>query len=252
MRITTHPTPADLGHAAAHEGANALRATIQANGEAVCVLATGASQFATLKTLVTLDLPWHRVTLFHLDEYVGLDADHPGSFVRYLWDRALRQLPRPPRQFHFLDGHADPIAEARRLSALYRTPDVTFLGIGENGHLAFNDPPADFGATEPFAVVTLDAACRRQQLGEGWFATLQEVPTHALTMTVPFILKSKLIVASVPDTRKALAVAGAVQGPVTPGCPASALQRHANCALHLDRLSAELIGVSSSDAVGEL
>ena len=242
MRITIHATAADLGHAAALEGANALRAAIQSGGEAVCVLATGASQFATLETLVGLDLPWHRVTLFHLDEYVGLDADHPASFVRYLWDRAVRMLPRPPRQFHFIDGLADPVSEARRLSGLFRAPDVTFLGIGENAHLAFNDPPADFAAPEPFAVVELDDACRRQQLGEGWFPTLAEVPSRAVTMTVPFILKSRLIVASVPDARKARAVAGVVGGPLSPDCPATALQAHGDCVLHLDRASAGMLG----------
>lgn len=242
MRITTHATPADLGRAAATEGAAALRAAVAARGEAVCALATGASQFATLEHLVGLDLPWHRVTLFHLDEYVGLDADHPASFARYLWDRAVSRLPRPPRQFHFIDGSADPEAEARRLGELFRPPDVTFLGIGENGHLAFNDPPADFDAQSPFAVVELDDACRRQQLGEGWFPRFDAVPTRAVTMTVPFILKSKLIVASVPDARKARAVAAAVAGPPTPACPASALQSHADCALHLDAASAGALG----------
>ena len=242
MRIAVHATAADLGRAAAREGASALRAAAEANGEAVCVLATGASQFATLEALVTLDVPWHKVTLFHLDEYVGLDADHPASFVRYLWDRAVRQLPRPPRQFHFIDGLAEPSAEARRLGGLFRAADVTFLGIGENGHLAFNDPPADFAAPEPFAAVDLDDACRRQQLGEGWFPTLADVPRRAVTMTVPFILQSRLVVASVPDARKADAVARAVDGPRTPDCPASALRSHGDCTLHLDPASAARLG----------
>jgi glucosamine-6-phosphate deaminase len=191
------------------------------------------------------------VTLFHLDEYVGLPPEHPASFRRYLRERFVARLPTPPAAFHELDGEAEPHAECRRLAALVPAGpfDIALVGIGENGHLAFNDPPADFDATAPYLVVTLDEPCRRQQVGEGWFATLADVPTRAISMSVRRILASRTIFCSVPDRRKAEAVRAAAEGPVTPDVPASILQRHPDCRLHVDREAASLLPSSRGMAV---
>src|SRR5207302_1110219 len=176
----------------------------------------------------------------HLDEYVGLPITHPASFRRYLQERFVGRLPSPLRAFHAINGEGDCEAECRRLNALIagKTIDVAFIGIGENGHLAFNDPPADFNTDEPYIVVTLDEKCRLQQTGEGWFAGLDEVPMQAISMTIRQILKAQKIVCSVPDSRKAEAVKGALEGPVTPLVPASILQQHPATTLYLDRHSA--------------
>ena len=239
---------ATLGRDAATHGASLVRAALTERGEASIIVATGASQFATLKALVeTKDLDWSRVTVFHLDEYLGLPITHPASFRLYLWDRFLRQLPMPVRAFHAIDGNADAPTETQRLSRIIaeHTIDVAFVGIGENAHLAFNDPPADFESTAAFMVVELDEACRRQQLGEGWFATLEDVPSRAITMTIPEIMKSRHIVCSVPDERKAEAVRGSLEGPVTAEVPASILQRHPSCRLYLDTPAASRLSGSS-------
>ena len=240
MDIHVHDDAAALGAAAGREAAAALRAAVAARGTASYVVATGASQFATLATLVEERVPWERITIFHLDEYAGLDADHPASFRRYLRERLLERLPHPPAAFHGIDAGRDPAAECRRLAALVPAGnfDVATIGIGENGHLAFNDPPADFETSLPYIVVRLDDACRRQQVGEGWFAGLDDVPTEAVSMSVRRILATERIVCSVPDARKAAAVRGAVAGPLTPDCPASILRTHPACALHLDRTAA--------------
>ena len=186
------------------------------------------------------DIRWDRVTVFHLDEYVSIPITHPASFRAYLWKRFHSKLPLPVRAFHYLDTERDPRAEAERVGAILRDypVDVCFCGIGENGHLAFNDPPADFDAEEPYLIVALDEACRRQQLGEGWFPTRDDVPTHALSMSVRQIMKSRHIVCTVPDARKAEAVRAAVEGPVNNAVPASILQRHRACTLYLDTAAA--------------
>ena len=245
MRIDVSDTKQELGRRAAGRGAELLRAALGARGEANVIVATGASQFQMLAELVKApDVAWHRVTFFHLDEYVGLPIAHPASFRQYLWERFHRQLPHPPRHFHYVDGDAgDPRAECRRLGeAIARHPiDVAFIGIGENGHVAFNDPPADFETEEPYLVVQLDDACRRQQLGEGWFPSFEAVPKQAISMSVRQIMKSRSVVCTVPDRRKAEAVRGAAEGAVTPQVPASVLQRHADCTLYLDRESASLL-----------
>lgn len=230
-----------MGLAAASEGAAAIREAIADHGKASIIVATGASQFTVLDTLVEAeDIDWSRVTIFHLDEYVGLPITHPASFRLYLWERLVRRLPVPVRAFHAIDGNANPSDETSRLGALIKatTIDVAFVGIGENAHLAFNDPPADFNTHDAYLLVQLDEACRKQQLGEGWFATLEDVPKQAISMSVNEILRSKKIICSVPDERKAHAVQGAVEGPVTPDVPASALQNHPNCTLHLDTAAA--------------
>jgi glucosamine-6-phosphate deaminase len=218
-----------------------LREALAERGEANIIVATGASQFEMLARLSQEpNIDWHRVRGFHLDEYVGLSIKHPASFRRYLWERFVSRLPLPLRAFHYLDGEDDPAAEARRVSEILRSHpvDVAFVGIGENGHLAFNDPPADFETEAPYIVVQLDDACRRQQLGEGWFPTFNDVPRQAISMSIRQIMKSKAIICTVPDERKAEAVRSAVEGEVTPHVPASILQRHEQCTLFLDNPAA--------------
>jgi glucosamine-6-phosphate deaminase len=237
-------TPAALGAEAARLAAAAIRAALAEHGEASIIVATGASQFATLAALVQAPgIDWSRVTAFHLDEYVGLPDTHPASFRRYLRARFCEPLADAPHFVPVLGDAADSQAELQRLNGLIagRRIDVCLAGIGENCHLAFNDPPADFDTEDPYLLVTLDEACRRQQLGEGWFESLAAVPIQAISMSIRQILKAALIVLSVPDLRKAAAVRAAVAGPVTPLAPASILQRHANAVLLLDAGSAALL-----------
>ena len=233
-----------LGRAAAAHGAQRIRDAIQANGTARIIVATGASQFEMLAHLAGMnDIRWDKVTVFHLDEYIGLPITHGASFRKYLWERFVSKLPLPLAAFHTIDGEGDAVAECRRLSALISAGliDVAFVGIGENGHLAFNDPPADFDTEAPYIVVNLDDACRRQQLGEGWFPSFEAVPSQAISMSIRQIMNSRCIVASVPDQRKAEAVRASLQGPVTPNAPASILQRHPDCTICLDPTSASLL-----------
>ena len=235
----------DAGEMARHAAACAAEGILKAlaeRGEARIIVATGASQFGFLQALTARpEIDWSRVTGFHLDEYVGLSASHIASFRGYLRQRFAGALPVPLKRFNEVNGEArDLAAECRRLKALLDAApiDVACVGIGENGHLAFNDPPADFETQEAYLVVTLDEACRRQQVGEGWFATLDDVPKQALSMTISQILKSRRIVCTVPDARKAAAVKGAVQGPISNLCPASVLQTHPDCTLFLDAAAA--------------
>src|SRR6185437_1709819 len=177
MNIVISPDKQPLGQTAARDGVQAIRDAIRTRGYANIIVATGASQFDTLASLVREgDIAWQHVTAFHLDEYIGMPITHPASFRKYLWERFHRLLPVPLRAFHYIDGEADPQGECDRLGAIIRQHpiDVAFVGIGENGHLAFNDPPADFQTEVPYLVVDLDEACRRQQMGEGWFATLAD------------------------------------------------------------------------------
>jgi len=230
-----------MGAAAAQAAAQGIQQAIAARNQANLILATGASQFEMLKALTaTAHLDWTKVVMFHLDEYIGLGADHPASFRKYLKERFVDQVGQL-KAVHFVDGDApDPTAECQRLGEVIRRHpiDVACIGIGENGHLAFNDPPADFTTDKPYLVVDLDERCRKQQLGEGWFPTLDDVPRQAISMSIRQILKSERLVVTVPDERKAAAVAGALTGPVTPGCPASILQEHKHCAIYLDEPAA--------------
>jgi glucosamine-6-phosphate deaminase len=244
MQIRTFETKQQLAQAAAGDGAAFIRKALRERGEANIIVATGASQFEVLNTLAREpDIAWHRVTGFHLDEYAGLPITHPASFRLYLWQRFISKLPLPLAAFHFLDGQRDVESECQRVGAmLQKHPiDVAFVGIGENGHLAFNDPPADFQTESPYIVVELDDACRRQQLGEGWFPTFDDVPRRAISMSIRQIMKSKAIVCSVPDLRKAEAVKNSLRAPVTPQVPASILQQHAQAVVYLDRESASLL-----------
>jgi glucosamine-6-phosphate deaminase len=230
--------------AAAERAAEIIRGAIAERGEARVVAATGASQFEFLDELTKkTDLEWQRVFFFHLDEYVGLPETHPASFRKYLKERIEARV--RPRAFHFIEGDSpDPQAECRRLAALIAVQpvDVAFLGIGENGHLAFNDPPADFETEEPYIVVDLDEACRRQQVGEGWFASVEEVPRQAVSMSIKQILKARQVVCVVPDARKARAVRDCLASEVSPQRPASALRPHGGAILYLDPESASLLG----------
>lgn len=244
MNLELSPTPRELGVKAAELVASRIKTAISESGGANIILATGASQFTMLENLVLhRDIDWSRVTMYHLDEYIDLAEEHPASFRRYLKDRFVSKVGRL-KDVHLINGSApDPVAECRRLNGLLRdiTPDVACVGIGENSHLAFNDPPADFSVEDPFIIVELDEDCRRQQLGEGWFKSLEEVPTRAISMSVRYIMKCKCVVVSVPDQRKAKAVRNTVEGPVTPQVPASILQQHACCTLFLDAQSASLL-----------
>ena len=215
---------------------------IAARGHARVIGATGNSQLAVLRHLTaSRRVDWSKVELFHLDEYVGIAADHRASFRRVLREHFVGPTGIPT--FHALDGDGDVDAVRRAVGAeLQRAPiDVAFVGIGENSHLAFNDPPADFETTEPFLVVTLDDACRRQQVGEGWFATMADVPTRALSMSIRQILAASEILVIVPDQRKAAAVAAVLTGPITPDVPASILREHPRATLYLDQPSASLV-----------
>jgi glucosamine-6-phosphate deaminase len=234
------------GQAAADAAGQALRAALQSRPAARLIVATGTSQFDFLAALVRQPgIEWPRVIGFHLDEYLGIDADHPASFRRYLRERFVEQLPpgQHLKEFHYIDGQAEPDSERHRLGQLLQAAeiDLACIGIGENGHLAFNDPPADFETTEPYLVVQLDEACRRQQAGEGWFHSIDDVPRVAISMSVHQILAARTIVCTVPDLRKAEAVARALRGPVTPELPASILQTHGDTRLFLDQAAASLI-----------
>ncbi len=244
MNLVTAPTRQEIGSRAAADGAARIRAAIADRGAANIIVASGSSQFEMLAALAAEpDVRWDRVTAFHLDEYVGLPITHPASFRLYLWQRFASRLPLPLAAFHYVDAEVDPEAECARLAAIARDHpvDVAFIGIGENAHLAFNDPPADLETDVPYLVVTLDDACRRQQLGEGWFPTLADVPTRAISMSVRQILRSRSIVCTVPDARKAGAVRATVHGPVTPAVPASVLQQHGDATLYLDAAAASLL-----------
>lgn len=241
MKIHIDPDPATSGKAAARVGAEYLREALAEKHVARIIVATGASQFEMLKSLLEEPgISWGRVTIFHLDEYIGIPVSHEASFRKYLWERFVSKLPEPPRAFHALDGETEPAAECKRVGQILSKSDidVAFIGIGENGHIAFNDPPADFETQEAYHVVELDEACRRQQLGEGWFPTLEDVPRQAISMTVSQIMKSKRIVCTVPDERKSEAVKNSVEGPVTNEVPASILRQHECVDLFLDEAAA--------------
>ncbi len=243
MRLSIHDDKKMLGKVAVREGADAIRTAIDIRGSAAVVLATGVSQFEMLDILVREEIDWSKVSAFHLDEYIGLGTDHPASFRRYLEERFVRQV-RGLGDFVAIDGRvADPNAELIRLNRRIagETVDVCFAGIGENGHLAFNDPPADFDVDEPFILVELDDACRRQQMGEGWFETVDDVPSRAISMSIRQMMKSRKLILSVSDERKAKAVLDAVEGPVTNRHPASIVRQHDDCSLHLDPAAAAML-----------
>ncbi len=220
-----------------------LPARSNRRGRAAFIAATGMSQVGFLNALVaTPGIAWEKTAMFHLDEYIGFGPDHPASFRRYLRERLTSRV--PIGAVHFVEGDAPDLKrELARLNGLLAaTPiDAAFVGIGENGHLAFNDPPADFTTETPFIIVKLDEACRRQQMGEGWFRSLDEVPREAISMSVRQIMKSAHIICTVPERRKAEAVKACLEGEVSPKFPASILRTHPSCYLFLDRESASLL-----------
>ena len=248
MDVKIFTSRLELAQAAANEAAGLIRQAIAARSQTYLIAATGTSQFEFLETLVIQPgIDWGQVTFFHLDEYVGLPKTHPASFRRYLQERIVDQV--QPRAFHLLNGDAsDPAAEGGRVGELIsrQTIDAAFVGIGENGHLAFNDPPADFETEEPYLIVELDEACRRQQVGEGWFESIEAVPTHAISMSIQQILKARNVLCVVPDRRKARAVRDCLELAVSPLHPASILQQHARTTIYLDTESAALLKSSTT------
>lgn len=243
MKIAIFDSRLQLAETAATEAASIIRQAIAERGRAYLIAATGASQFEFLEALVRQPhIDWKRTTFFHLDEYVGLPETHPASFRRYLRQRIVDRV--QPGAFHFVNGDEPiPAAECQRVGELIsrQTIDAAFVGIGENGHLAFNDPPADFDTQEPYLIVGLDEACRRQQVGEGWFETVDDVPLQAISMSIQQILKARNVLCVVPDQRKARAVRDCLELEISPLRPASALQRHARTTIYLDKESAALL-----------
>ncbi|MEA5031040.1 MAG: glucosamine-6-phosphate deaminase [Sphaerochaeta sp.] len=244
MNIQIYHTKQELGSAAAISGADVIKQAIQKKNRANIILATGASQFEMLEQLKNIGgIDWSKVHAFHLDEYVGVSQNHPASFRKYLKERFVDFVPELA-SFTFIEGDSTDIEkECSRISKLISRHqiDVAFVGIGENGHLAFNDPPADFNTQVPYLVVNLDLDCRKQQLGEGWFPSIDNVPQQAISMSIKQIMKSKVLIVSVPEARKAKAVHCAVKGPVSNLCPSSILQNHPDCRLYLDQQSAALL-----------
>ncbi|MEY2421901.1 MAG: glucosamine-6-phosphate deaminase [Acidimicrobiaceae bacterium] len=243
LDVRVFATEKQLGEAAAADAATAMQAAVEKRGRANVMLATGNSQFAFLDALTARsDVPWDRVTGFHMDEYVGMDDTHPASFARYMRERIVDVV--HPSAFHYVDGTNDATSECARYATLLREHplDLCCLGVGENGHLAFNDPPfADFEDAHDVKEVELDEASRRQQVGEGHFRGLDDVPRTAITVTIPALLRAARVLAIVPEARKANAVRRALEEPIATSCPASVLRRTPQATLYLDRDSASNI-----------
>jgi len=251
MLLRVFDDKVSLGQAAAEQAATAIRRAIADRGQARIIAATAASQLEFLDALTKAErIDWGKVEAFHLDEYIGLPVTHPGSFRKMLLEQLVRKT--GVTKYHLLDGDApDPIAVVRRVGKdLASAPiDIAFLGIGENGHIAFNDPPADFKTDEPYIIVDLDEACRRQQVGEAWFAEISQVPKQAISMSARQILKAREILAVVPDTRKAQAVKACFEGEISPMAPASILRRHPNATVYLDKNSASLLSPALQNVI---
>ncbi len=241
MNLIIENSKEKLGKTAATVGAEKIRSSIKTNGFANIILATGASQFEMISHLIKQDVDWSKVSCFHLDEYIGLPEIHPASFRKYLKERFANKV--EVKSFFFVNGEKDPETECTKLGDIIKQYpiDVAFIGIGENGHLAFNDPPADFETEQPYIVVNLDDKCREQQFGEGWFPDFDSVPKKAISMSIKQILKSKSIICSVPDKRKAEAVYKTISEEITPMIPATILKQHSDTTLFLDKESASLL-----------
>ena len=242
MQIKVLDSKKALGHAAAEVAVAGIRKAIEKKGSARIIVATGASQFEFLDALTAdRSIDWSKVEMFHLDEYVGLPAGHPASFRKYLMERLIQKT--GITRYHFLNPDSGPqkTAEVVGKEIAAAPIDIAFVGIGENGHLAFNDPPADFETSKPYLVVRLDDDCRQQQVNEGWFAQISEVPREAISMSVRQMMSAGEIVCVVPDGRKAQAVKACIEGPVSPSAPASILQTHSNVTIFLDQDSAALL-----------
>lgn len=245
MKIEIYETKEETAEAAARKASEVLNAAVKQNGRANFIAATGASQFDFLEALTSdKSIDWGKTTIFHLDEYVGISEQHPASFRRYLKERLIDKV--HPENVYLIEGNAkDPQAEANRMCEIILKHEisVSFVGVGENGHLAFNDPPADFETERAFLIVNLDKDCRRQQVNEGWFSNIDEVPTQAITISIKQIMKSKTIIAVVPGVRKAKAVRNCFGNEdISPMYPASILKKHPNAFIYLDKASAALLG----------
>ena len=250
MTIKIFQDKISLSKAAAAQATEAIRRAIAQRGRARVVAASAASQLQFLEALTaTHGIDWSRVELFHLDEYIGLPASHGASFCKFLHDHLIAKT--GITKHHLLNGEANPADVIRDVGeAISEAPiDIAFVGIGENGHLAFNDPPADFDTEEPFLIVNLDEACRQQQVGEGWFKDLSAVPTQAISMSVRQVLKAKEIIAVVPDSRKAKAIKACFDGPISPMAPSSILRTHPNATIYLDKASSALLSESTIAAL---
>ena len=239
LQVSIYDNPDVMGDAAADFVAETINKAIQEKGEAHIILATGASQFTFLKALKKKDINWKKITVFHLDEYKGMADTHPASFRKYLKERILDEV--APKKIFYLNGDAENLDQVMQAyeDELKKHPiDVACIGIGENGHIAFNDPPvADFNDKKWVKLVELDEPCRKQQFGEGWFPTMDDVPTEALSLTIPAILHSKVISCVVPDERKAEAVYNTLYNEISTACPATILRKHTNTKLFLDKAS---------------
>jgi glucosamine-6-phosphate deaminase len=251
MLIRVFSDRVSLGRAAAEQAAVAIRRAIAGHGQARIIAATAASQLEFLDALTKVpEIDWSKVEVFHLDEYIGLPLTHPGSFRKMLLEQLVRKT--GITHYHLLDGdEADPSEVVRRVGKeLASMPvDIAFLGIGENGHIAFNDPPADFATEEPYIIVNLDEACRQQQVGEAWFADISQVPQRAISMSARQILKAREILAVVPGPRKAEAVKLCLEGTISPMAPASILRRHPSATVYLDQASASLLSPGLQNAL---
>jgi glucosamine-6-phosphate deaminase len=242
--VLVHPDVAEMARAAAEQAATVLRTAVRARGVAHAMFATGNSQLAFVEALVarTPGVPWSDVVVFHMDEYVGIGADHPASFQRWIRERIV--APAAPRAAHYVEGLGDPAASSARYAELlaHHPLDLCCLGIGENGHLAFNDPGvADFDDPLDVKVVELETACRQQQVNEGHFPDVASVPSRAITVTIPALVRAAHVMAIVPETRKAQPVRAALTGPVSTRCPASVLRTMPHVTIHLDEESARLL-----------
>lgn len=241
-QVNIFATKQEMGLAAAQQAAEVLRRAIAANGRAAVILASAASQFEILEELVRQDMDWPRVAMFHLDEYIGLAKSHPASFRSFLTQRFTSRV--QVGEINFIEGDAkDPRAVCRAVGEdiRRRVVDLACIGIGENGHIAFNEPPADFDVDDPFIIVELDERSRRQQVGEGWYKSIDEVPKQAISMSIKEIMRANVIICTCPDARKAEAVRNTLEGPISPQVPATILRRHPDCRIFLDTASAGLI-----------
>ena len=245
LNVRIYDEETEMGKASADFAAEHLNSTIKNRGSANLILATGTSQFSFLGALQNKELDWSKITVFHLDEYVGISDKHPASFRKYLKERILDIV--KPGKYYLIDGDAENIVEgiAEYERVLKEYPiDLACIGIGENGHIAFNDPPvADFNDPHLVKIVELDQACRMQQLNEGWFPSLEEVPKEAITLTITAIMNCKAIVCTVPGIRKAEAVNRTLNGPINTECPATILRNHPEAVLFLDNYSSTEIKI---------
>ena len=240
MKVNAYATHTDMARAAAEFGADLISEAVARRGRAVYILSTGMSQAAFLDELTSIpDVPWNRTVMFHLDDYLGLPADHPASFDRYLHERFIDKA--RPGEYHLIDGNAaEPEAECERCAGLLeREPvDICFAGIGETAHLALNDPPADFDEPRTFRVIDIDRRSRRQLAGEGWFDSWRDCPARAITISIARIMRCNTVISVVGEARKATAVSRTLSEPVSPDCPATVLRRHPDSHLYLDADSA--------------